>query len=197
MRSPSRLALMLAAVAAMAWGCGSPDDNNDAQQKGADNKPAAVAPALPSRLPVVTDQASVEPTLRELINLAVTHAVGAPKEDQSPEIVATSDFACGVKVKAMTCAPTTASEKVIVYINPGVAWQQFQQEVGHGGGDIPVQNSALGAAVQYLTYRNIQRTHPELLDASLASDDATFAKIAQMTMCANGQVYGGLHGIMQ
>jgi hypothetical protein len=197
MRPSIRLALALAATATMAWGCGSPNSDNSGQQGNNGDKPAST-PALPSKLPTITDEASVEPALRSLITLAVTHAVGVPAEDRNPEIVTTADSACGVKIKAIACSPTEDPKGAVkAYINPTVTWQQFRQQVGHGGGDIPVQNAALGAAVQYLTFRDIQRNHPELLEATLNSSDAAFAQMAQITMCHNGQVYAGLHGIMQ
>jgi hypothetical protein len=82
-------------------GSSSPNDNTS---KGLGNA-ASAAPALPSKLPAITTEDKVEQTMRDLIAVAAQQAVGAPDSDRHPTIVATSDSACGVKVKAITCPP--------------------------------------------------------------------------------------------
>ncbi|WP_432969144.1 hypothetical protein [Dactylosporangium sp. CA-233914] len=194
-----RLGLALTALVVLAAACGTNAEKSGTSagsSAAAEPTPtSAAAPAPPGPLPTVSGADSVEQVMRDLITTAVEHAVGAPGDDRHPEIVVTSGSACGVKVKAIACPPTAAGDKVVININPTLAWQQYQQQVGHGGGDVPLQNAALGAAVQYLTYRDAQRNDPSLLGAGL-NDDAKIAKAAQLTMCKNGEVYAGLRTVM-
>ncbi|WP_238014432.1 hypothetical protein KZZ52_34225 [Dactylosporangium sp. AC04546] len=188
----ARALLVTTLTVAGAAACGPSDS------PGADAPAAATtssAPAPPDRLPSITDADSVERVMRELIGLAARHAVGAPEDDRHPDVSVTSASACGVKVKAAVCPPTGADAKVTVVLNPGLTWQQYRQPVGHGGGDEVVQNSVLGAYAQYLAYRDIQRTDPALLDLSM-NDDAGTARVAQIMMCKNGEVFGGLRTAM-
>ena len=192
-----RAALSTATIGAVVLTFALVNGNDSSPAQNGSTSTSAAAPDLPSRLPVITDEASTESTLRELVKLAATHAVGAPREDRNPEIVVTSESACGVKVKVITCpSPENPQGPVKIYINPTVAWQQFQQPEGHAGGDVPVQNAALGSVAQYLAYRDMQRNNPDLLKVSLNSDPAVVGQIASTIMCKNGQIYGGLHGIM-
>ncbi|GGM47443.1 hypothetical protein ACFFX1_19245 [Dactylosporangium sucinum] len=155
----------------------------------------STAPAPPDRLPTITDADSVEQVMRDLVALAARHAVGAPDDDRHPDVAVTSGSACGVKVKATVCPPSGADAKVTVILNPGITWQQYRQPVGHGGGDEVMQNSVLGAYAQYLAYRDIQRSDPSLLDLTL-NDAAKTARVAQIMMCKNGEVFGGLRTAM-
>jgi hypothetical protein len=188
-------------IAVLGTGCASTTGgqstdtgSNGSVQSGA---PASSKPTLPSTLPTIKGADSVEKVQRDLIALAAQTAVGAPNEDRHPEVVATSDFACGVKIKAISCPDTNdpVHGKIVIYINPDVTWQQFQQPIGHGGGDEVVQNTTLAAYVQYLAFREIQRKHPADLTAGM-NDDAALTRSAQIMMCKNGEVYRGLMTMM-
>lgn len=123
------IAWALMAVAALA-GCG-PGDGGGSRggtpaRAGASPGPTATAapsgtPDLPGSLPKFTGADTAEQAMRALVALAAAHAAGLPDSDRHPEVVTTSDSACGVGVAAAACPPTSPHEKVVVYISPEVA----------------------------------------------------------------------------
>lgn len=119
--------------------------------------------------------------------------MGAPDSDRDPEIGVASDAACAFKVKVIACPPAAnPNGPVKIYINPRLTWQQYQQPAGHDGGNAVVQYAALASVAHYLALRDMQRTDPSLLTAA----DTRLAEIVELTACKDGEVYGGLHGVM-
>lgn len=190
--------VLLAALVIVAFGltaCNA--GNNAAPQPPPSEAEGSVhlTPPLPDKLPVVTDEASVEPVMRDLIALAATHAKGMPDEARNPMIIVTDGFACGVKVKAMSCPPFDEGSSLAITINPAVAWDQYRQPVGHGGGNISVQDSVLASYVQYILYFYVQKHEPRLLSTQLG-DDTNTERLAQLATCMRGAVYAGLESAM-
>jgi predicted small lipoprotein YifL len=200
---PRYVLLALAAVASLA-GCGGPNNPDDARTgtspaaadapTRADASPTAIgAPALPGSLPTFTTEDKAEQAMRDLITLAANHAENLSSNDRHPEVVTTTDFACGVKVAADTCSPTSPDQKVVIYINPDVAWNHYEQETGHGGGDTPWQNAVLAAYMNHVIFRQIQATEPSLLTDQ---SDTAIAEFMKIQHCKEGSIAGPLEKIM-
>ncbi|WP_406482717.1 hypothetical protein [Streptomyces sp. NBC_01615] len=189
--------LMASAAAAALASCtstgGRPPATTDASARADSSTTASSNQPLPGNLPAFTTADKAEQAMRALIALAAGHAKNVPASDRHPEVVTTSDFACGVKVAASTCPPTRPDEKIVLFINPEVAWTNYQQEVGHGGGDVPWQNTVLGAYMNYVIFHQIQHTEPSLLTDQSSAAAAKFAKIQH---CTEGRVAGPMEEIM-
>jgi hypothetical protein len=146
--------------------------------------------SLPDRLPKFTSADTTEQAMRTIIGMAIAYALDTPDADRHPQVAATSEFICGVRQAAAACPPTTADAKVVIYIDPQTAWQQFQEPIGHGGGDTVMQDRVVASAMNYLFFRDMQRGHPDLLTTT---STAKAAQIRGVQLCVEGRVVGGLH----
>lgn len=192
----TRVATILVAAVLIVAGCGDKDPKTTSTAAtGAgtsqSSAPAANGPSLPGVLPKFTSADDTEQTMRTIIQMAVTYAKNTPDADRNPEVVQTSEFICGVRLATGVCSPTTADEKVVIYIDTETAWEQFNEPIGHGGGDTVMQDRAISSAMNYLFFREMQRSHPDLLTTTDTSKGST---IRSVQLCVEGRVIGGLAG---
>ena len=179
---------VLTLTAILVAACGS--GNHKAQQPAPTSTATATATTLPGSLPTFSpDGNNAEQAMQQLIQLAVQHAVGITDKDRHPTVAVTLNSVCGAMVAAATCNVHSANEPVTITINPTVARQNYQHAVGHGGGDAPWQNTVLGSVINYLMFRETQRTNAALLNSASESD---FPAIIKLQNCKTGNVVGPL-----
>lgn len=190
---PSHAAAAIGLLALTACGANGSSGNGTSDQTGG-NQPAISVPTLPSGLPVISDEVSVEKAQRELISLAAQFAVGIPNSDRNPTVTVVDHNPCRLDIAAGACQPTTASQPVPIEINPNEAWAYLYQSALNRTNDQPAANAAwqsetLGAYTNYLMFRQTQRTDPRLLTSN---NDADAPTVRALQLCKQGNVLGPL-----
>lgn len=148
---------------------------------------AATTPDNDGTLPTftgLTTAGQYDAVMRQIVVIAAQDAQGTPAADRHPPILTTSDAACGVKVDANACPPTTARQQVVIYLNPDVTMANADQD-----GNATLQDAVLGAYMSYLMFRTMQREHPDMLTGTT---DAIARVTLSVQLCVTGQVMGGL-----
>lgn len=200
MRIRSVVVAGLALTLGLAAGCSSGSDSSktgptqQSQPKTTVASPASetATPPLPGELPKFTDGSDVEPAMQQLIQLAVQHAVGISDQDRQPAVTVTSDSSCGVRVASDVCPPTSNKEEVVIYINPTIAWSNYQQS-NTAGGDAPWQNAVIASVINYVMFRETQRNNPGLLTDQ---SDSAASKVRKIQLCKTGNIAGPLRRAM-
>ncbi len=187
---PARLIAvgLISALAACSSGNGSgmQDPNNGTQLTPSHSEVASVPGSLPT---FKTDGSNTVQAMQQLLQLAAQNAVGVPNEDHNPNFVVTTGSSCGVKVASNVCPPNSATGPVIIFLNPDVAWKNFLQPAGYGGGDAPWQNDVIASVINYMMFRHWQRTNPQMLTNTSESDAEAIFHIQD---CKTGNVIGAL-----
>ncbi|MFF8476051.1 hypothetical protein [Streptomyces sp. NPDC015414] len=184
--------------------CGPGDDNAvDGSSKPAQGtgtpSGASAAHGAPGRLPSFPsadngDPGSAESAMRELLGLAAKTAKGIPDDDRRPVITVVDHNPCSLYPVAGACLPTRVDQPVPIEMDPVRTWDTYTEQEARGqDGNASWQDEVLAAYINYLMYRQSQRTDPTLLTRS---DDADMAKVKRLQHCKQGNVVGPLKPIM-